>query len=91
MRKSKDIKIDEEVYTVWELSIGAVLPILPLLNSEDTTEQATAQLEMMKLCIHRKGKPMGEEIEDVGLKTYLALATDVMEINGLGDDKSGND
>ena len=77
----KTIEINDEQFEVREIKIGEVLPILPRL--EDPDQQQEAQLDIMRLCIAKDGLAMGEDVLDLGMHTYLQLAEEVMQINGL--------
>jgi len=79
--KSKKVTFNDVEYEVREITIGQVLPILPRL--EDETKAQEAQLDIMRLCIAKDGEPMGDEVTNLGLFSYLKLAEEVMEINGL--------
>lgn len=80
MKKTKDVEVGGEKYTVREISIGEVLPILPRLEGPEQTE---AQLDLMKICIMQDGAALGDAVRELGLSTYLSLAEFVMEVNGL--------
>lgn len=80
--------INDETYEVTEISIGAMLPILPRLQGDGAQD---AQIDMMKACVMKNGALLGEAILEVGVSTYLKLAEEVMAINGLGSVKTGAD
>lgn len=81
MRKHKEVKVDGELFVVHELRIGDMIKILPQLSNDEKSAEAT--MELMKLCVHQGGTPMGEKIEDLGLSTFMTLSEHVMEVNGL--------
>lgn len=79
--KSKDIVINDERYEVREMAVGAMLPMLPRMQDSETQQEA--QLDLLKQCVYYEGQPLGDEIDCIGISTYLALAEAVMEVNGL--------
>jgi hypothetical protein len=82
----KEVSVNGEKFTVQEITIGEILPIMPRLQGDEAQQ---AQLEMMQLTIFRNGAVMGESVSGLGLSTYLTLAEEVMKVNGL--DKEGKD
>lgn len=82
MLVKKEVEIRGERFTVSEISIGKMLPIMPGLSGT-TEEQQDAQMSLMKVCIEQKGKPMGEAVLELGLSVYMELIQYIMEVNGL--------
>jgi hypothetical protein len=77
-------KVLESGYTVTEITVGAMMMIMPRLQGT-AEEQQQAQLDMMKVCILKEdGTPIGDEVLGLGISTYLGLAEEVMSVNGLG-------
>ena len=81
--KTKVVKVNDDEFEVREITIGQVLPILPRL--QDPAQAQDAQMDIMMMCIHADGKPLAEEVSNLGLGTYLKLAEEVMKINGLSE------
>jgi hypothetical protein len=79
--KSKEVVINDERYEVREMAVGVILPMLPRMQDAETQQEA--QLDLLKQCVHFDGNPLGDEIDCIGISTYLALAEAVMEVNGL--------
>jgi len=82
MLETKEVTVKSETYTVSEIRVGDMLPILPELQ-KGGEEAQDAQITMMKLCIHQKGKPIGDEVLNLSMAAYIKLSHEVMEINGL--------
>jgi len=76
----KEVTLAGQKFVVSEITIGLMLPILPRLQGADAQQ---AQLDMMKACIFIDDKPIGEDVMNIGLSTYLELAKEVMMVNGL--------
>jgi hypothetical protein len=96
--KREDITMLEEMkvefggveYTVKELTIGEMLPLMPRMqNTEDHEALQEAQMEMMQKCIYKDGQLLGEGVMNIGLKGYLKLVTAAIEINGLSSEGKG--
>lgn len=81
MRKSEEVKVNDEAFTVHELRVKDMLDIMPRMSDEDQLQEAT--MDLMKLSVYQDGMPMGDDIEEMGLSTYMGLTQHVMEINGL--------
>jgi len=86
---SKVMKIGKDVYTIQEIIMKHMLPILPGLAEEAT--QAKAQLDIMKHSVILNGEPLGERVLDLGLKTYMKLMPLVLEVNGVKVSDEGKD
>lgn len=84
LRKEKTVKIDGEEFTVREVSVGDVMPLMPKFGGEEANQ---ATMELMKKCIYRNGQPVGDGVSEFGLSLYMKLADHVIEINGLGAGK----
>lgn len=78
----KNIEVDGVSYTVREIKVGEMMPILPRLNSDDDALQAQAQKDMVAACV----SPLND-IDELPFSTYMALTNVVLEVNGLGNDK----
>ena len=83
MLKSSELTISGEVYTVKELTIGQLVPLIPRLTGDDAS---TAQLEMLKLAVYKDDQPLGEGVLELGVSCFATLMAKVMELNALGDD-----
>ena len=80
-RKSK--KIGE--YTVHELSVREMLPLMRELSGEGEE----GQIKLMGAAVHHNGAAIGDEgAYELGMSDYVALMTAVTAINGL-DDNAG--
>ena len=81
--KKKDITINKVKYTITELTAR---PLLPIMKSDKADDMA---IEMAKISISVKGKPIGEDLLDLGFSVFNKLLTTVNEVNGMGEE--GND
>ncbi len=72
-------------YEIKEITIGAMLPIMGLIE----TDSKQFQLEMVKQCVYKDGKPLGDEALNLPISEYMSLAVKVMEVNDLGGGKEG--
>lgn len=84
MRKEKQVSVDGDEFTIREISIGEMMPIMSRLGGDDSEQ---AQLDMMKLCVIVNGQPIGDAISELGIRTYLELMSDVLEVNGMTEGK----
>jgi len=80
--KTKSIEIEGTTFEVKELTPRVVLPLL-------SGEPDQLAIEIAKLSVHVNGKPVGDQLLDMGFSTFNKLLTTVTEVNGLGE--SGND
>jgi hypothetical protein len=76
--KHKDIKINGATYTVTELRMRDVLP---LMNGEGAENLS---VDLAKRSIHLEGKPLGEAFLDLPMSTGQKLMELVNEVNGFG-------
>ena len=72
-------------YTIEEPTVGTLFPIMGLMESDP-------QLFQMKLaaaCVYGSdGEPLGEEgVKALGIKEYMGLMTELMEVAGFSDPK----
>tara|TARA_B110000977_G_scaffold79854_1_gene107112 strand:+ start:65 stop:316 length:252 start_codon:yes stop_codon:yes gene_type:complete len=82
--KRKMIKIED--FEVHELAVREMLPIMKIMG-EDTEE---GQMHLLGAAVKINGEPIGvENVEELGMSSYMKLVTAVAELNGL--DASGND
>jgi len=84
VRKEKQVSVDGDEFTIREISIGEMMPIMSRLGGDDSEQ---AQLDMMKLCVIVNGQPIGDAISELGIRTYLELMSDVLEVNGMTEGK----
>ena len=81
--KREEVVVNDEVFEVVEIAVGAMMPLLILIGSEDAEEAQRGQIEMLKVCIFHEGKALGDRISELGISTYLKLAEKVMAVNGM--------
>jgi hypothetical protein len=86
MLNEKTVNVSGVDYTIRELTIGQMLPLMEKLQGEDSTK---AQMEIVSLSVCVDGNPIGDEAANLGFSTYMGLSKHVMAINGMGDE--GND
>jgi len=86
---SKTLKIGKDVYTIKEIVMKDMLPILPRLAEPET--QAAAQLEIMKHSVILNGELLGDMVLEMGLKTYMKIMPLVLEVNGVNIADEGKD
>ena len=86
--ESKEVKIGDEKYTVKEISMGDMLPIMPRLQGS-AEEQQNAQFDMMKKCIFLDNKAVGDALMQLGVRAYMQLTHAVLEVNGLDGVEGG--
>jgi hypothetical protein len=84
--KTKLVTIDEVSYEIKEPTVGVLFPIMDLMEKDPKA----FQLGLVKTCVSVNGAPIGEGINDVGLKTYIKLMQEVLEVAGLSGDAQGN-
>ena len=71
-------------YEIKELSIGQLLPIMDLIQSDPKR----FQMEMVKLSVCKDGAPLGEAAMDLPVSEYLKLAADAMAAHDFsGEEK----
>lgn len=87
--KEKEVVINDHTFTLREISIGEMMPILPRL--EDPEQAQEAQLEMMRKCIIFEGQLLGDRVSELGISTYLALAKELMNVLGMSAAEKGKD
>lgn len=87
MLDSKKVKVGDATFTVTEIKMADMLPIMPRL----TTDPEAAQLDMMRACVMIDGKPIGDDVLQLGVKSYMKLTKAVMDVNGLREDESGKE
>lgn len=88
MLDSIDVEIQGSKFTVKELTVQQMMPLLPRMNNvENHEELQKAQLDMMKMCVYEDGQLVGEGVNEIGLKAYLKLVEAAVEVNGLGAGK----
>lgn len=87
-----NVIIGETEFVVKEPTVGEIMPLLPLLSSDDQEVLQNAQLDLMKLCVYFEGDRLGDGVAAIGVSTYLVLTEEVMKVTGLsGDADEGND
>ena len=84
--QSKTIEFRNEVFEVRELTVGALLPMLKMM--EDNPQEATAAIT--RASVHVGGKPIGKDLDGYPAALFMKLVNVVTEINQLGGDE-GND
>ena len=87
MLDKKVVRLGETNFTVTEIKMADMLPIMPRL----TTDPEAAQLDMMKACVMVDGKPIGDDVLQLGVKSYMKLTKAVMDVNGLKEDEAGKE
>lgn len=86
MLKEETVEVNDTTYTVRELTIGQMLPLMGRMQGEDAEDQQKAQLDMVSACVHTAdGAPLGEAVINLGLSTYMMLTKAVLKINGMDD------
>lgn len=79
--KEEIIEVRGEVFTVKELTVRGLMPMLSKM-ADDPME---AQLDMMKVCIFdAAGEPVGAEIESFPGAVFMPLSAAVRRINDIG-------
>ena len=87
MLKEKKVTVNGVDYTVRELTIGQMMPLMERLSGDDSQK---AQLELVSLSVHAaSGEALGDDVSGLGLSSYMELSKHVLDVNGLGD--SGNE
>ena len=84
MLKCEVVEVSGQKYEVKELTIGQLIGILPRLTGDDS---ANAQLDMLKMSVHKDGEPMGDAVSDLGVSHYMPLLNASMTVNGLGNEE----
>ena len=79
--KSEKITIDGTDYTVKEMSMRDAMPVLE-------AEPKNMALEIMKLCVTKNGKLLGDSLLDMGFSSFQKLLKVSNRINGFS---AGND
>ena len=72
-------------YTVAEPTVGKLFPIMKLLD----TDPQQFQLELAKASIMKDGQPIGDAINDLGIREYMELMKAVLSVSGF-DGEQGN-
>jgi len=80
--KENEVTINEQEFTIRELSIGVMMPILPKLQ-EGGENAMLAQFDLLKACVFVDGKSIGDDVLNIGVATYMQLAEEVLDINGV--------
>lgn len=81
MLKEKQVSVGEVLYTVRELTIGQMLPLMERLQGDDSTK---AQMDIISLSVHINGEAIGDGVSELGFSAYMELSKHVMAINGMG-------
>ena len=63
------------MYEIKELTIGQMLPIFDLIQSDPKK----FQMEMVKQAVCKDGQPLGDAALNLPLSEYMKLAIEVME------------
>jgi len=84
----KKVKIKDDEFTVNEITMKDMMPIMPRLTGSPE-EQQTAQVDMMNLSITLEGEPV--DVLQLGVRAYIKLSRAVMAVNGLSDIEGGKD
>ena len=78
--KTATLVINEVEYTVQEPTVGILFPIMDLME----TDPKQFQMELVKRSIHVNGAPIGDNVNNLGLSSYVQLMQKVLELAGLG-------
>ena len=74
-----------DIYEVRELTVGQMLPIMPLA----TDDPSKFQQEMAKLSVHLNGESIGDTLNDLPFAFFMnALLPAVIEVNAMGESKN---
>lgn len=74
-------KIDGVTYTVAQIMMDKMLPILPKLNSDDQDRQSEAQWDMVMASVSVNGAPV--EASAMPVAHFMELSPLVLEVNGF--------
>jgi hypothetical protein len=68
-------------YTVNEPTVGDMMPIMELLDKDPKQ----FQLQLAMKCVYLDGQPLGEDINELPISTYMKVVAALMELfNGEG-------
>jgi hypothetical protein len=70
-------------YEIKELTIGQMLPIFDLIQSDPKA----FQMAMVKLAVYKDGVALGEEALNLPVSEYMKLAVEVMEKHNFSGDE----
>ena len=87
MLKEKQFVVGDETYTVRELTIGQMMPLMERLQGDEATK---AQMDMVALSVHDSSGPLSDRVSDLGFSAYMELSRYVMSVNGI-DAGEGNE
>ena len=74
-----------DIYEVRELSVGQMLPIMPLA----TEDPSKFQQEMSKMSVCLNGEPMGDRLNELSFAFFMqVLLPAVIEVNSMGESKN---
>ena len=85
--KSQTIQIEDETFEARELPIRQIMPLITRMQDD---KDGAVQLELIGLCIHKNGAPLGSDAGDVGAGTFMRFQKAVLEVNGLNANAEGN-
>lgn len=87
-RKEKQVTIRGVEFTVREIRLGDMLPLMKRFGGDDNAE---AQLEMVKKAVYVNGEQVGDALDEYGFGIYGELVQAVLEVNGMTGDDEGKD
>jgi len=82
MAAEETVTVSGDTFTVRELTIGQMLPILPRLTGDDVY---SAQLDLLKLSVARDGALLGDAVADLPVSCLMPLITKTLELNGMSE------
>jgi len=83
--KTEKIKLNGVEYTVKELSVRVLLPLISKMSGENIE----GQIELLGLAVEVNGQPLGAGAGELGASTFMPLIKRVTAINGMDAD-AGN-
>jgi hypothetical protein len=84
--KSEEIEIHGTKFTVSELPVKVILPLVNKMG-EDNGE---GQFELLGEAVSINGKKLGAEAGELGAGTFMPLIKVVMRLNGMNDLGNGS-
>jgi hypothetical protein len=85
MLKQETVTIDGTEYTVSELPIRVMLPLIGRME----TDQMGAQLDMLGESCAVGGVKLGAQAQDLGMSRFLLLVQAVLRVNGVSQGAPG--
>ena len=80
--KSEELTIRGTDFTVRELSVRDMMPLMAQLESDPVAGQA----DLMRKSVHVDGKPLGDSYEDLPTSVMMKLIPVVLRVNSLGQE-----